>query len=184
ATYLSRLWRSSPCCICVATHFSHLVLVHVLYFLSYPTVAATRPLKIRQAEKSCSLTFVFCPLPIAYCLFALCPLPFAQITIFSIGTTNIPCAPADCSCSIFSQNSSSLNTLCTLLQPDSASGNTVGLFIPGNSEMISFSLSFGAFSKMYLLRLAFFTARMRNRSLPSISSWNSSRFLLFISIAC
>ncbi len=86
------------------------------------------------------------------------------MTIFSIGTTSMPCAPAALSCSILSQNSSSFSTLCTLLQPLSASGSTVGLFIPGSREMISFSLSLGAFSSTYLLRLAFFTERMRNRT--------------------
>ena len=92
------------------------------------------------------------------------------ITIFSIGITSMPCAPAAFSCSILSQNVSSSSTLCTLLQPLSANGKTVGLFIPGNSEIISFILSLGAFSKIYLFRLAFLTARMRNNNLSSSSS--------------
>ena len=81
-----------------------------------------------------------------------------QMIIFSIGTTRIPCAPAAFSCSMIFQKSFSLSTLCTLLQPSSANGNTVGLFIPGNKSMISFNLLLGAFSRIYLVFFAFFTA--------------------------
>src|SRR5439155_24919002 len=79
-----------------------------------------------------------------------CSIGFQRI-IFSIGTTKIPCAPAAFSCSIFSQNSCSLSTLCTLLQPPCASGNTVGLFIPVSREIIFCSELLGAFSNTYLL---------------------------------
>src|SRR5260370_5270224 len=106
------------------------------------------------------------------------------ITIFSIGTTRIPCAPAPFNRSIMSQKSFSLNTLCTLLQPASASGSTVGLFIPGSSAMISCSLSFGAFNKTYLVLRALFTARMRNRNFSRICCFGSSRYLFRISTAC
>ena len=48
-----------------------------------------------------------------------------------------PLGAGSFSCSMISQNWFSLSTLWTLLQPGSASGNTVGLFIPGNNAMIS-----------------------------------------------
>src|SRR5688572_30666553 len=84
----------------------------------------------------------------------ICIFTHYQTIIFSIGITNIPSAPAALNCLIFSQNSSSFNTLCTELQPDSASGKTVGLRIPGNNFVILSSESLGAFSSTYLFLLA------------------------------
>ena len=69
---------------------------------------------------------------------------------------------------MISQKSFSFTTLCTLLQPGSASGNTVGLFIPGSKEIISFRFSFGAFSRIYFVCLAFRTERIRNNNFSSI----------------
>src|SRR5215207_1802455 len=78
--------------------------------------------------------------------------------IFSIGMIKMPCAPLAFRFSITFQKSFSLITECTELQPFSASGKIVGLFIPGKSLQISSSLSFGAFNNTYLLFFAFFTA--------------------------
>jgi len=53
-----------------------------------------------------------------------------------MGMTSIPCAPSSLSLSITVQNSFSLSTECTELQPFTANGMTVGLFMPGMIEMI------------------------------------------------
>ena len=86
-----------------------------------------------------------------------------------MGTTRIPCAPAAFNFSMISQNSFSFTTLCTLLQPGSASGSTVGLFMPGSREMISFSFSLGALSSIYFVCLALRTDRIRNNNFSRIS---------------
>src|SRR6185312_5058924 len=91
------------------------------------------------------------------------------ITIFSIGITSIPCAPLALSFSITSQNSSSTTTECILLQPLSASGNMVGLFIPGIRDTILSRFLLGAFKRIYLFFLAFFTACILNISLSTIA---------------
>ncbi len=88
----------------------------------------------------------------------------------------MPCAPASRNCSMMFQKSFSFNTMRTLLQPGSANGNTVGLFMPGRSEIMDANFSLGAFNKMYLWFLAFFTERMRN--------YNFSRMASFSGVSC
>ena len=66
--------------------------------------------------------------------------------IFSIGIISMPCAPFAFNFSMTFQKSLSLITECTELQPGSARGRIVGLFIPGSKLQILSSFSLGAFS--------------------------------------
>jgi dipeptidyl-peptidase-4 len=75
-------------------------------------------------------------------------------TIFSMGTTKIPSAPAFLSFSSISQNLSFSITECKDDQPSIAKGKTVGLLRTGRILVISSILSLGALSKMYLNFLA------------------------------
>ena len=90
--------------------------------------------------------------------------------IFSIGTTKIPSAPACFNCSMISQKSDSAITLCTLLHPSFAKGSTVGLFMPGNNEIIVSILSLGAFNKTYLFFFAFLTDSILKSKRASVFS--------------
>src|ERR1041384_489426 len=71
--------------------------------------------------------------------------------IFSIAVTTMSEAPADFSCSITSQRTSSPTTLCIDTISRFASGTTVGLFIPGTSSLSFSTEANGAFIITYLL---------------------------------
>src|SRR5690606_4764892 len=64
-------------------------------------------------------------------------------------------------------------TECKELQPDSANGKMVGLFIPGSTLMMSCNLSFGALSKTYRDFRAFKTDCKRNCSLLRMANFSS-----------
>ncbi|MPM46890.1 hypothetical protein SDC9_93597 [bioreactor metagenome] len=70
-----------------------------------------------------------------------------------------------------------------LLHPSSASGRTLGDFIPGRIEQIFGIDELGAFITMYLLPRPLLNALMRKRNLSSNCCLASLRFLFAISTA-
>ena len=95
----------------------------------------------------------------------------------------MPSAPSSFSLSIFCQKVFSSITEWSELHPFSASGNMVGLFIPGSWAIIWSSLSLGAFSNIYLLLRAASTAFILNTSLSSICRASALMLLTAISTA-
>lgn len=100
-----------------------------------------------------------------------------------MGSTRMPSAPSVFSLPMISQKHFSSSTVCTEHHPSCAKGITVGLFMPGSTAMMSFSLSLGAFISTYFLSSAVFTASMRKSSSFKISFFSSQRFLLPMSRA-
>lgn len=100
-----------------------------------------------------------------------------------MGDTRMPCAPNSFKRPIISQKRFSSSTVCIEHQFSSAKGMMVGLFIPGNTAVISFTLLFGAFIITYFLSVAERTASIRNNISLRIACLSSSSFQLAISRA-
>lgn len=99
-----------------------------------------------------------------------------------MGIINIPCAPFVFNSSITFQKSASLITEWTELQPGSANGRIVGLFIPGSMPQITSSLSLGAFSNTYLLFFAFLLSGCETKGFQEYF-FPAAKFLFLINTA-